>query len=94
MAAHIRYAVQPRDIPAVKAARLLHLSESEFRCALPSLIERGFPKPDETTGMFDRVAIDAWQSTRHPELCLTEPKKARDAKSVVNSRRGDGGWVR
>jgi hypothetical protein len=64
-AAKIRYPVEPRDIPASKAARRLHLSLDEFRNKLPQLLKRGFPAPDPTTGMFFLPAIDKWMESRH-----------------------------
>ena len=84
----IRYRVDPRDVPAVKAARRLHLSEHEFRQKLPDLIRRGFPEADPTTGMFDLEAIDEWRRRRNPHLFLTPQSQARDAASVVPGRLG------
>ena len=63
--ANIRFRVDPADVPAEKAARRLHLTQAEFREKLPELLARGFPPPDETTGMFDLHAIDRWRSARH-----------------------------
>jgi hypothetical protein len=64
-AGKIRYSVKPKDVPAVKAARRLHLSLDEFRGKLPELLKRGFPPADPTTGMFFLPAIDKWMETRH-----------------------------
>lgn len=88
MSNRLRFRVDPRDAPAEKAARLLHLSAKEFAAKLPELLKRGFPAPDSTTGMYDLVAIDAWQSARHPNLGLTMQPQARDARSVVAARLG------
>jgi hypothetical protein len=63
--AHIRFAVEPRDVPPSKAARRLHLSLEEFRAKLPELLKRGFPGADPTTGMFFLPAIDKWMAARH-----------------------------
>ncbi|WP_407180405.1 hypothetical protein [Bradyrhizobium sp. STM 3562] len=63
--AEIRYRVDPRDVPPVKAARRLHLTLARFNQLLPSLIKRGFPEPDPDTGMFDLDAIDQWRKSRH-----------------------------
>jgi hypothetical protein len=60
----IRFTVVPRDVPAKKVARRMHLTEKEFLKKLPQLIARGFPKADPTTGMFDLVKIDRWMDTR------------------------------
>ena len=82
----IRYAVSPGDVPPAKAARRLHLSEADFKAKLPELYKRGFPEPDPTTGMFDLDAIDAWRRARNPHLFLTEPARAKDARTVVAAR--------
>jgi hypothetical protein len=68
----IRHRIDPLDIPAVKAARRLHLTLEQFRDKLPELIERGFPPPDPTTGNFflllrklsDRIA--QWMKMGRP----------------------------
>ena len=86
MSDRLRYRVDPGDVPASKAARRLHLTEAEFTELLPDLIERGFPRPDQTTGMFDLDAIDAWRQGRYPHLFLTNPAQAKDARAVVASR--------
>lgn len=87
----IRFRVDPADIPAVKAARRLGLDEDAFTRALPELLSRGFPPPDQTTGMFDLDAIDRWRRKRHAHLfpedaSLTAPPAARDAREVVADR--------
>jgi hypothetical protein len=63
--AQIRYSVEPRDIPAAKAARRLHLTVEQFREKLPELLRRGFPPPDPTTGNYYLPAIDQWMEQRH-----------------------------
>jgi hypothetical protein len=79
LAAKIRYPVEPRDIPAAKAARRLHLTLEEFRDKLPELLKRGFPKPDPTTGMFFLPAIDKWMEERYG---LTSQRETRDAFEI------------
>lgn len=77
------------DVPPVTAARRLGLALEAFTEALPSLIKRGFPAPDETTGNFDLGAIDAWRRKRYPHLypaALTPSPIARDARDVVRER--------
>jgi hypothetical protein len=77
------------DVPPVTAARRIGLSLEAFREALPQLLGRGFPAPDQTTGNFDLDAIDAWRRSRYPQLYtdrLTTPAAARDAKDVVRER--------
>jgi hypothetical protein len=75
----IRYPVERRDIPAVKAARRMHLSLEEFRAKLPELLNRGFPAADPTTGMFFLPAIDKWMEARHG---LTARNDARDDSEI------------
>ena len=82
----LRFHVEPREVPAAAAARRMGLSEAEFERLRPVLEARGFPPPDPTTGRFDLDAIDAWRRRRHPQLFLTEPEQARDARAVVKSR--------
>jgi hypothetical protein len=85
----IRHTVEPRDVPAVKAARRLHLTLKEFEEMKDELYRRGFPRPDPTTGNFDLVAIDRWMDGRHS----TAPDKPRDARELLPSglRRFEGG---
>lgn len=82
MSANLRFSVDPRDVPAEKAARRLHLTLAEFEKVLPALYGRGFPRPDPTTGMYDLDAIDEWRRRRHPHLFLTQPERARDARAL------------
>lgn len=82
----IRFPVEPRDVPATKAARRLHLTDSEFDQKLPELLARGFPKPDPTTGMFDLDAIDEWRRRRHAHLFPAATEIARDARVVARER--------
>jgi hypothetical protein len=87
--ANLRFRVDPRDVPAEKAARRLHLTPAEFSAKLPELLARGFPNPDPTTGMFDLVAIDEWMTARHAAATgLTAQPKARNAAEVFSERRG------
>ncbi len=76
----IRYPVEPRDVPAVKAARRLHLTLSEFQEMQSDLFSRGFPRPDPTTGNFDLVEIDRWMDGRHHAV---DPSRPRDARELL-----------
>ncbi|RVD05762.1 MAG: hypothetical protein EOS73_16205 [Mesorhizobium sp.] len=60
----VRFPVQPRLVPAIKAARYLHLTLPEFMELLPALQHQGFPRACPITGNYDLVAIDAWQDKR------------------------------
>ena len=81
----IRFKVDPRDVPAVVAARRLGLSLDVFNGRLPDLLARGFPPPDPTTGNFDLKAIDAWMDQRSGLGMIPQPV-ARDATAVGMSR--------
>ena len=89
----LRFRVDPRDVPAEKAARRLHLTPAEFRGKLPELLARDFPRPDPTTGMFDLTAIDDWMTARHyaAAITLTTEPKPRNAQEVFCERRGRHG---
>ncbi len=82
-AAKIRFKLEPRDIPAAKAARRLHLSLDEFRAKLPELVRRGFPPSDPTTGMFYLPAIDQWMASR---VGLTTPSGSQNDEELINER--------
>ena len=82
-AAKVRFKVEPRDIPAAKVARRLHLSLDEFRAKLPELVRRGFPPADPTTGMFYLPAIDQWMASRFK---LTADPTSQDDRSLINER--------
>jgi hypothetical protein len=90
LAGHIRFPVEPRDVPPEKAARRLHLTLAEFTAKLPALMDRGFPGPDPTTGMFDLEAIDLWRHARHAHLFalrrLTAAPGLRDSHEVIDER--------
>ena len=77
--------VEQRDVPAIGAARRLGLSLDQFNTCKFGLFDRGFPKPDPTTGNYDLDAIDQWRKLRHPQLFavsapLTPANRPRDAR--------------
>jgi hypothetical protein len=81
--AKIRFKVEPRDIPAAKAARRLHLSLDQFRANLPELVSRGFPPADPTTGMFYLPAIDEWMASRFK---LTADSTSGNDRGLIDER--------
>ena len=84
----IRWPIDPADVPPDKAARRLHLTLGEFNLKLPSLLERGFPRPDPDTGNFGLDAIDLWRNRRDrilPEL-TAPPLAGDDAASSMAER--------
>ena len=62
--ASIRFSVEPRLVPAQKAARRLHLTKSEFTVLGPALRDAGFPQPCAITGHYDLKAIESWLDSR------------------------------
>jgi hypothetical protein len=83
----VRFSVEPRDVPPEKAARRLHLTLADFERKLPELFDRGFPRPDPTTHMFDLEAIDHWRRSRHPRLFrLTEVGEAKHDPQTARER--------
>jgi hypothetical protein len=83
----MRFQVDPRDVPAEKAARRLGVGLAEFTNVLPKLVARGFPSPDPDTGNFDLVAIDRWCDARHERPFGSGSEvKARDARDVARDR--------
>lgn len=79
----VRYMVDPRDVPPIKAARRLHLTLAEFEQVLPRLHQRGFPRPDPDTGNYDLKAVDQWMDSRST---LTPANRPRDAREVTAER--------
>jgi hypothetical protein len=64
----MRLRIPPGDIPIEAAARHMGISVERFRQLLPSLLARGFPPADETTGNYSLEAIDEWRRRRFPRL--------------------------
>ncbi|ACS44193.1 hypothetical protein [Methylorubrum extorquens] len=64
----VRFRIEPAYAPREKVARLLHLTEPQFRECASKLYARGFPLPDETTGMYHLEAIDRWSKRKRPDL--------------------------
>ena len=79
----IRIRVDPRDVPAEKAARRLGLPLSAFEEIADRLYARGFPHPDPDTGLFDLKAVDDWMDRRSG---LTSNLGPRDAAGVARAR--------
>lgn len=75
--------IDPGDVSARHAAQRLGLSEAAFRLALPDLLARGFPPPDETTRNYDLQAIDEWRKQRHARLFRPEQPLA---DAVISDR--------
>lgn len=88
-APEIRFRVDPAYAPPDKIARRLCLTESQFRDCAPRLFARGFPMPDETTGMYDLEAVDRWRKRQRPDL-YPELTPAPAAVEVVPPRKSMG----
>jgi hypothetical protein len=81
----VRFPVQPRLVPADKAARRLHVTPAEFDAKLPELLRLGFPAPCPVLGNFDLVAIDAW-CDRVAGLVGAAPAPAAEREAVMRER--------
>jgi hypothetical protein len=83
----LRFKLPPGgDVPPAVAARRLGISLTDFEAKLAELQQRGFPSADPTTGNYDFDAIEEWRKVRHPQLFLTNPQTARNARGVVKER--------
>ncbi len=82
-----RAKVEPRDISEENAARRMGLTLAQFETCKFALFDRGFPPPDQTTGLFDLDAIDQWRKLRNPHLfdlqLLTGAPRLRDAREKL-----------
>ncbi len=86
---NVRVRVDPRDVPAVKAARRMGLTLQAFELVREELVARGFPVPDQTTGLYDLVAIDTWMDSRCGQKnnsSLTNGKPLRDPAQGFQDR--------
>ena len=88
-APEIRFRVDPAYAPADKIARRLCLTEAQFADCRPRLFARGFPQPDETTGMYDLEAVDRWRKRQRPDL-YPELTPAPAAAEVAVPRKSMG----
>lgn len=70
------------------AGRLMNISEADMRAKLAALIARGFPQPDDTTGMIDLDAVVQWRRLRNPSLfgLNSDQPGAQGAGSVIADR--------
>ncbi len=76
------------DGTLAEAGRLLNISEADMRSKLAALTSRGFPQPDDTTGMIDLDAVVQWRRLRNPSLfgLIGHQPGAQDARNVVSAR--------
>jgi hypothetical protein len=82
--------IETGDITAMEAAEYMRLTLAQFEQCLPSLLDRGFPPADPTTGNYALDAIDVWRKTRYRRLfpsapALTADPKLRDAREKLGS---------
>jgi hypothetical protein len=77
----MRFHVIPGDVPPEFAARRLGLSLAEFEAKLPALLQRGFPRADDTTGHYCLEAIDQWRLRRFPALFPVSATEGCGAKT-------------
>lgn len=74
----IRFPVEPRLVPPLKAARRLHLTLQEFTEKQTALQRAGFPKACSITGHYDLVAIDEWLDRRRGASAVSDPLSEQD----------------
>ncbi len=75
----VRFTVEPRLVPPVKAARRLHLTLSDFNAKREALYRDGFPRSCTVTGHYDLVAIDVWLDQRsHLGQQGSDPRAEQD----------------
>jgi hypothetical protein len=76
------------DVPEGAIAQLLGLSVTDFRARRTELRDRGFPEPDQTTGLYCIEAVDRWRLRRHARLFpeLTTAPAAAHADAVFGDR--------
>jgi hypothetical protein len=58
------------------------LSIAQFQHCLPALIDRGFPRADQTTGNYDLDAITIWRHSRHRRFFPAAPPLTPSAEMV------------
>lgn len=80
----------PRDLTARQVAQALGMTEAAFRAERAAMErQRGFPRPDPTTGLTCPLALERWRQLRNPHLFpeLTGQPAARHAATVdINAR--------
>jgi hypothetical protein len=82
----MRFHVDPRDVPAEKAARRLGTTLDHFEAILPNLVARGFPRADPDTGHYDLAAIERWCDARHPHLFSAAAIGAQGGSTIALDR--------
>jgi hypothetical protein len=80
--------IETGDITPLEAARLMGQTLAQFEYCLPSLLDRGFPPADPTTGNYALDAITVWRQARFKRLfpaapILTTGPKLRDAREKL-----------
>ena len=83
MGAALRFPVEPRLVPAAKAARRVGLHVDEFLAKIGALCKAGFPPAEPVTGNFDLKAIDAWLDRR---AGLQAAQQLADNDRVIRER--------
>jgi hypothetical protein len=80
--------LEPGDITPAEAAGQMRLTLAAFDACLPSLLDRGFPPADPTTGNYALDAITIWRQARFSRLFPSAPRltmaaKPRDAREKL-----------
>ena len=76
------------DVPASTVAQVLGLSLVDFESKRSELMNRNFPEPDPTTGLYAIEAVHRWRMRRYPKLFpeLTVAPAAIHAENVFADR--------
>jgi hypothetical protein len=80
--------IERGDITPAEAAEQMRLTVAAFAACLPSLLDRGFPPADPTTGNYALDAITVWRQARFSRLFPAAPRltltpKPRDAREKL-----------
>ena len=77
------------DVSRSHVAQLMGLSGPDFDAVRPQLEERGFPRPDPTTGLYCIEAVDRWRLRRHASMFpqLTGAGGPTNASDTFDERR-------
>lgn len=68
-----RLRVDPQAASAAAVARILGVTEAEFRRALPELARHGFPAPIPVIQTYDLVALRRWLDKQNAALFRDDP---------------------
>ena len=88
MKASPSHRIEAGDIKPTEAAKVMGLTLEAFMVCLPSLLDRGFPSADPTTGNYALDAITVWRRARFKRIFPDTPQltpivRLRDAREKL-----------